>query len=74
MTPIFQIYKDVAGQFRWRLIAGNGEKVAASESYTERYSALRSARRVQEIAGSAIVEDDTKTRLVNLFLRNRNKQ
>lgn len=71
MVPTFQIYKDVVGQFRWRLIAGNGEKVAASEAYTERFSALRSARRVQEIAGSAIVEDDSKTELVNLFLKNR---
>ena len=71
MTPKFQIYKDVSGQFRWRIIAGNGEKVAASEAYTERFSALRSARRVQEIAGSATVEDNSRTELINLFLRNR---
>ena len=70
----FQIYEDVAGQFRWRLIAGNGEKVAASEAYTERYNALRSARRVKEIAGSAIVEDDSTTNLIRLLIKKRSEQ
>lgn len=53
----FVIYQDVAGQYRWRLVAGNGEIVAVSEAYTTKYSAERSARNVREIAGSAqIVE------------------
>ncbi len=39
----FQIFRDIAGQYRWRLIARNGEIVAASEAYTTEYSARRSA-------------------------------
>lgn len=55
-TPKFQIYRDHAWQWRWRLVAGNGEIVAASEGYVSRYNAERSARRVKEIAALAVVE------------------
>jgi uncharacterized protein YegP (UPF0339 family) len=51
----FELYRDVKKQYRWRLIAGNGEIVATSESYTELSSAKRSAERVAEIAHSAII-------------------
>ena len=55
----FVVYQDAAGEYRWRLVAGNGEKVAASEGYTRKYSAERSARRVRELASSAeIVEEE----------------
>ncbi len=30
----FVIYRDRAGQYRWRLVAKNGEIVAISEAYT----------------------------------------
>lgn len=53
----FQIYLDVAGYYRWRLIAGNGEKVAASEAYVSRANAKRSAERVKQLALLAIVEN-----------------
>lgn len=46
---------DRAGGYRWRLIAGNGEIVAVSESYTTLYSADRSAKRVKELAAIALV-------------------
>lgn len=52
----FQVYQDVAGSYRWCLIAGNGEKVAASEAYTTKYSAERSAARVKELASNATIE------------------
>lgn len=40
------IYKDQAGEWRWRLIAGNGQTVASSgEGFTRRWSAKRSARK-----------------------------
>ena len=55
----FVVYRDVVGQYRWRLIAGNGEIVAASEGYTTKYSAQRSAERVKQIAYSAIIVDST---------------
>jgi uncharacterized protein YegP (UPF0339 family) len=53
----FNIYIDVAGHWRWRLIAGNGEKVAASEAYVSHANALRSAKRVKELASTAVVEE-----------------
>lgn len=51
----FVIFRDIVGQYRWRLVAGNGEIVATSESYTTKYSARRSAERVKQIAYSAII-------------------
>ena len=51
----FELYRDVKKQYRWRLIAGNGEIVATSEAYTELASAKRSAQRVSEIASQAII-------------------
>lgn len=51
----FQIYQDRAGQYRWRLVAGNGEIVAISEAYTTKYGAKRSAERVKILAGLAII-------------------
>lgn len=53
----FSIYMDVAGHYRWRLIASNGEKVAASEAYVSRSNAVRSAKRVKELANLAPVEE-----------------
>ena len=34
MAGKFEIYKDKAGEFRFRLKAGNGEIILASEGYT----------------------------------------
>jgi len=36
----FQVFLDGGGKFRFRLIAGNGEPILASQSYTEKNSAL----------------------------------
>jgi uncharacterized protein len=52
----FALYLDSAGYWRWRLVAGNGEKVAASEAYASYANASRSAQRVKEIAATAVVE------------------
>ena len=53
----FQIYKDVAGGYRWRLLANNGEIVAISESYTTKYGATRSAQLVKMLAQVAVIVD-----------------
>jgi uncharacterized protein YegP (UPF0339 family) len=50
---IFKIKPDVRSQYYWTLVAGNGETVAVSESYTTKYSAIRSAERVRDIAHRA---------------------
>jgi uncharacterized protein YegP (UPF0339 family) len=37
-----QVYKDGAGEYRWRVVAANGEIIGvSSESYTRRADALR---------------------------------
>jgi hypothetical protein len=53
----FQIYEDKAGEYRWRLKAGNGEEIAASEGYTTKQSAHRSAQGVKDTAPGADIED-----------------
>lgn len=53
----FYIYQDQAGYYRWRLVAGNGEKVAASEAYVSHANAVRSAKQVKELASSADIEE-----------------
>ena len=63
----FHIYRDAAGEYRWRLVAGNGEKVAASEGYTSKESAIVSAKRVKIWANSAEIVDDTLRAIINLF-------
>ena len=39
MAGKFELYKDSAGEFRFRLKAGNGENILASEGYKQRASA-----------------------------------
>ena len=69
-NPRFVVFPDSAGEYRWRLIAGNSEIVAVSESYTTKPSAARSAKRVREIAHEAtIVDQEAINALTNLFRR-----
>jgi uncharacterized protein YegP (UPF0339 family) len=58
MTKL-EIFKDRAGQYRWRLIARNGEIVAASEAYVSKSNAERSAQFVKAWASSAQIVDVT---------------
>lgn len=53
----FEVYKDRVGNYRWRLKAANGEIVAASEGYTTRFGARRSAEAVKRISFSAVIVD-----------------
>ena len=53
----FEIYRDVGGNHRWRLKAGNGEIVAVSEGYTTRYSAKESATKVKIWANTSTIEE-----------------
>ena len=55
----FKIYADKADEFRWRLIASNGEPVASSgEAFASKANAKRAAETVKENAGSASIEED----------------
>ncbi|OHA64020.1 MAG: hypothetical protein A2842_01630 [Candidatus Wildermuthbacteria bacterium RIFCSPHIGHO2_01_FULL_48_25] len=60
MGPKFEVYMDIAGGYRWRLKARNGEIVAISESYVSKYGATRSAELVRSLAGIAMIVDITR--------------
>ena len=49
--PKFEIYKDAAGKFRWRLKAPNGEIIAASEAYESKDSALNGIESIRKRPG-----------------------
>lgn len=46
MAGKFELYKDKAGEFRFRLKAGNGEIIGASEGYTTKENALKGIKSV----------------------------
>lgn len=57
MATKFELYKDKAGEFRWRLKHSNGNIIAtASEGYASKASALRSIEIVRESAESPMEE------------------
>jgi uncharacterized protein YegP (UPF0339 family) len=59
MSGTFEVYVDKAGKHRFRLKAGNGEVVAASEAYESKQGALKGVEAVQRAAeGAKVVETD----------------
>ena len=54
-NPKFEVYKDVAGAFRFRLKAANGEVVLASEGYTAKASCEHGISSVRRNAANAIL-------------------
>ena len=48
MAGKFEIYKDKAGEFRFRLKSSNGQNVLSSEGYKTKSSAQNGVRSVQE--------------------------
>lgn len=58
-NPKFQVYKDKAGEFRFRLTAQNGEIIAAaSEGYKRLDSCLNGIDSVRRNADSPVVEEE----------------
>jgi uncharacterized protein YegP (UPF0339 family) len=55
----FTIYKDKAGEFRFRLVATNGNVLAASEGYKAKASAQGAIDRIKSDAAGAAVVDET---------------
>jgi uncharacterized protein len=52
----FEVYKDKAGQFRWRLVASNGRTIAESgESFSGKQACLDGIESVRKNAPSAQV-------------------
>ena len=56
----FEITKDKAGKFRFRLKAGNGEIIAVSEAYKSMASAKNGIESVKKNAPGATVVDLTE--------------
>ena len=52
----FVVYKDSGGNWRWRLVASNGQTVGSSgESFSSRANAQHAAENVKARAGGADV-------------------
>lgn len=58
--PKVEIYRDKAGEYRWRLKAANHQVVASGEGYKTRAGALRGFAALQRAARIAKVVDLTK--------------
>jgi len=62
MAGKFEVYEDKAGEYGWRLKAGNGQVVASGEGYDTKAAAIRGTQAVQRAAEGATLHDpDTKT-------------
>lgn len=52
----FEVYKDKAGEYRWRLVAPNGKSIADSgEGYSSKEACLDGIQSVQKHAAAATV-------------------
>lgn len=60
VEPQFEITKDAAGEYRFRLRAPNGEIIAISESYKSKDSCKNGIASIKENAPKAIIQDLTK--------------
>ena len=61
MAATFELYKDRAGEYRWRLRHENRQIIADSgEGYTTKASALNGIESVKEKAAAALIEDQTE--------------
>lgn len=59
MAGTFELYTDKAGEYRFRLKAGNGEVIAISEGYSSKSAALNGIDSVRRNAADAeVVEAD----------------
>lgn len=54
-NPKFEVYRDTAGEWRWRLRAANSEVVAAGEGYKTKAGALRGVQAMQRAVRTARV-------------------
>ena len=55
--PKFEVYKDKAGEFRFRLKARNGENIGKSESYKRKDSCMKGIASVGKNAPDAKIEE-----------------
>lgn len=55
----FEVYKDKAGEFRFRFKASNGETMFGSEGYKAKASALHAIESIKSHVGAAVIDDQT---------------
>jgi uncharacterized protein YegP (UPF0339 family) len=53
----FEVYKDKAGEFRFRFKAPNGETMFSSEGYKAKVSALSAIESIKKNASGASLDD-----------------
>jgi uncharacterized protein YegP (UPF0339 family) len=76
MAGIFEIYKDKAGEFRFRLKAANGEIVLSSEGYKTKPSCKNGIESVKKNAtnASSFAKSETKAGKARFNLKAANHQ
>ncbi len=57
MAAKFELYKDARGEFRWRLVAPNGQTIATGEGYKTKDSARNGIESVKKNAPAAPIEE-----------------
>jgi uncharacterized protein YegP (UPF0339 family) len=57
--PKFEVYKDAAGKFRFRLRAANNEIIAVSEAYSSKDGCMNGVESVKANAPKAMIQDLT---------------
>ena len=57
--PKFELYKDAAGKFRFKLVAPNGETIAVGEAYESKDGCKNGIASVKENAPKAEIVDTT---------------
>ena len=55
MPAKFELYKDKKGEYRWKLIATNGQTIAVGEGYTTKESAKNGIESVKKNAPTAAI-------------------
>ena len=61
MSAKFELYKDVGGKFRFRLIAPNGEIIAEGQHYESKESCLKGIESIKANASKAEIVDSSIT-------------
>ncbi len=60
MAYKFEVYKDKAGEFRFRFKASNGETMFSSEGYKAKKSAEDAITSIKKNVPDATIDDQTK--------------
>jgi uncharacterized protein YegP (UPF0339 family) len=59
MAYKFEVYKDNAGEFRFRFKASNGENMLASQGYKQKRSAVSAIESIKKHSTGTTIDDQT---------------